>query len=151
MKFRAYNIAKTICLSIIFSILSIGLYASNLKTKAKTHTGEKQPQKKKVNTSNMQLFNELEIVEEQRELESWMFQLQPQNDPFSEQRLLEDWMLDHEFWHIIEINDNEEIVEEPREVEDWMNKFGINKSKLGVIESPCIHKHLLNQDAFLIL
>ena len=151
MKFRTKNIAKAFSLSIIFSFFVVGLHANSWKIKYNIHTAEKQAQKKIVNSHNMQLFNDSDIIEEQKEIECWMLQLQLQNDPFSEQRQLEKWMFDHNFWYIIEIDKKEEIIEEPREVEDWMDTFESNATNLAKIESSGIHTHLFYEDAFLIL
>jgi len=128
MKSRAITIVKLFSLSILFSCLVFGLYAQNefkdllsrneMITKAKPRA-----QKSTISSPKLALFNEGNIVESQKNIENWMFDLTIiENDDFE----LEEWMFDEYFWEIKKQIIEEEIIEEQKDLEPWMLKLETN-------------------------
>ncbi len=139
MKFRAKTIVKFLSLSIILSSFVFGLYAQNkcstllaLNTKISNHkTLTKTDNKLQV---KLTILEELEIVEENRKLESWM--------------------LDSKSWEIVKkFKWDEEPVEEEREIEKWMINFKVIKEACMCIDiySDFVEKEWMKNHNFFIL
>ncbi|MCD4835013.1 MAG: hypothetical protein K8R31_14540 [Bacteroidales bacterium] len=139
MKFRAKTIVKFLSLSIILSCFVFGLYAQNkysnliaLNTKISNHkTLPKTDNKLQV---KLAILEELEIVEENQKLESWM--------------------LDSKSWEIVKkFKWDEEPVEEEREIEKWMINFKVIKEACMCIDiySDFVEKEWMKNHNFFIL
>ncbi len=162
MKSGVTTIVKVLSLSILLSCLVFGSYAQsryeNILASNDSRTKYKTlPMKTNLNTTKLSIFNDAEIIEDQkqienwmhdenfweiqsnvweeevieeeREVEDWMLNLDLKNENLNEERYLEEWMFDESFWKVKTNVWNEEVIEEEKEVEDWMKNLEIVKKK----------------------
>ena len=180
MKSGVTTIVKILSLSILLSCLVFGAYAHNKYENILTSNDNMAEYKTLLNqATKLAIFNEAEIIEDQKQIENWMFDenfweiqsnvwdeevieeerevedwmlnLDLKKENFNEERYLEEWMFDEFFWEIKTDVQNEEVIEEERKVEDWMKNLEIVKKRSTKYFHNFREERWMKKHAFLIL
>ncbi len=121
MKTKIKSLIKYFSLLITLSCIVFGLVAGNKysNTISVNRKLSKLKTTVKQNTSrDIKLTSEdIEIIEETRNLEEWMFNLHIITDDFEQEQYLEEWMFDSFFWKVEEGISNDKVVEKDKNMD----------------------------------
>ncbi|PLX23087.1 MAG: hypothetical protein C0597_01455, partial [Marinilabiliales bacterium] len=107
--------------------------------------------KNKTGSTKLAILGEKEILEPQKEIESWMLGITLEINRYTKYRQFEEWMFDEYFWKTKKHEWDEEIIEEPREIEDWMMHLSIKSIGCASINTDLKEREWMKKNAFLIL